>query len=154
MKVVRFSIPDAGARLGLWVGEAVYDLSASGRPELASLAALLQASAEASIGALLADVDRSALPAYAYGDLARAPTSRDPHLLPPVDRQEVWAAGVTYAWSREARVREAVSKDIYVRVYEAERPELFFKSTPDRTTGSASVGTATGTCPSPSWRWF
>jgi 2-dehydro-3-deoxy-D-arabinonate dehydratase len=52
-----------------------------------------------------------------------------------VDHQEVWAAGVTYAWSREARVREAVSKDIYVRVYEAERPELFFKSLPEKVVG-------------------
>jgi 2-dehydro-3-deoxy-D-arabinonate dehydratase len=49
--------------------------------------------------------------------------------LPPVgDYQEVWAAGVTYLRSREARVEEAVSKDIYTLVYEAERPELFFKA--------------------------
>jgi 2-dehydro-3-deoxy-D-arabinonate dehydratase len=47
----------------------------------------------------------------------------------------VWAAGVTYAWSREARVREAVSKDIYVKVYDAERPELFFKSLPEKVVG-------------------
>jgi 2-dehydro-3-deoxy-D-arabinonate dehydratase len=52
-----------------------------------------------------------------------------------VDCQEVWAAGVTYAWSREARVKEAVTKDIYVRVYEAERPELFFKSLPEKVVG-------------------
>jgi 2-dehydro-3-deoxy-D-arabinonate dehydratase len=52
-----------------------------------------------------------------------------------VDRQEVWAAGVTYAWSREARVREALTKDVYVRVYEAARPELFFKSMPEKVVG-------------------
>jgi 2-dehydro-3-deoxy-D-arabinonate dehydratase len=80
-------------------------------------------------------VDRSGLPAYTYAELDRAPTPDLPHLLPPVDRQEVWAAGVTYAWSREARVREAVSKDIYVRVYEAARPELFFKSLPEKVVG-------------------
>jgi len=57
------------------------------------------------------------------------------NLLPPVDHQEVWAAGVTYAWSREARVREAAAKEIYVKVYEAPRPELFFKSTPDKVVG-------------------
>ncbi|MBN1933489.1 MAG: fumarylacetoacetate hydrolase family protein, partial [Anaerolineae bacterium] len=44
-------------------------------------------------------------------------------------------AGVTYAWSREARVREATSKEIYVKVYEAERPELFFKSLPEKVVG-------------------
>jgi 2-dehydro-3-deoxy-D-arabinonate dehydratase len=56
-------------------------------------------------------------------------------LLPPVDEQEVWAAGVTYAWSKEARVREARSKEVYVRVYEAERPEIFFKSTAPKVVG-------------------
>jgi 2-dehydro-3-deoxy-D-arabinonate dehydratase len=54
---------------------------------------------------------------------------------PPVDRQEVWAAGVTYTRSREARVREAVTQDVYQRVYEAERPELFFKSTAEKVVG-------------------
>ena len=58
------------------------------------------------------------------------------YLVPaPADRQEVWAAGVTYAWSREARVREAQTKDIYVRVYEADRPELFFKAVAEKAVG-------------------
>ena len=47
----------------------------------------------------------------------------------PVDAMtEVWAAGVTYQQSREARVSESVEPDIYLRVYDAVRPELFFKS--------------------------
>ncbi len=50
-------------------------------------------------------------------------------LLAPVQSQEVWAAGVTYLRSREARVAESpVGTDLYTRVYEASRPELFFKS--------------------------
>ena len=50
-------------------------------------------------------------------------------LLPPVDgRTEVWAAGVTYARSRAAREEESTVAGLYDRVYEAERPELFFKS--------------------------
>jgi len=50
------------------------------------------------------------------------------HLLAPVEpEQEVWAAGVTYLRSRDARMAEAEVKDIYWRVYDAERPELFFK---------------------------
>jgi 2-dehydro-3-deoxy-D-arabinonate dehydratase len=58
--------------------------------------------------------------------------------LPPIGTQEVWAAGVTYFRSRSARMEE--SKDagggtFYDRVYSAERPELFFKSTASRAVG-------------------
>lgn len=52
-------------------------------------------------------------------------------VLPPVVSQEVWAAGVTYYRSREARIeesKEAGGGSFYDRVYEAERPELFFKA--------------------------
>lgn len=58
-------------------------------------------------------------------------------LLAPVDGQtEVWAAGVTYEKSRSARMAEsAQSADIYDRVYDAERPELFFKSAAWRVSG-------------------
>lgn len=51
-------------------------------------------------------------------------------LLPPIDgRTEVWAAGVTYVRSREARVAESEkSATVYELVYDAERPEIFFKS--------------------------
>ena len=59
-------------------------------------------------------------------------------LRPPIDTQEVWAAGVTYYRSRTARMEESKSAgggDFYDRVYEAERPELFFKATPHRVRG-------------------
>lgn len=53
----------------------------------------------------------------------------DGPLLAPIDpQQEVWASGVTYLRSREAREAESTTGDIYQRVYEAERPELFFKA--------------------------
>jgi 2-dehydro-3-deoxy-D-arabinonate dehydratase len=48
--------------------------------------------------------------------------------LPPVDLQEVWASGVTYDRSRQARVEEAVVKSVYDLVFEAERPEVFLKA--------------------------
>ena len=49
-------------------------------------------------------------------------------LLPPIDgRTEVWAAGVTYQRSRQARVEESTTSDVYDRVYDSQRPELFFK---------------------------
>ena len=50
------------------------------------------------------------------------------HLLPPIDGQEVWAAGVTYLRSREARRAESSMADVYDQVYDAVRPELFFKA--------------------------
>jgi len=59
-------------------------------------------------------------------------------IMPPVGRQEIWASGVTYYKSREARIEEskdAGGGDFYDRVYNAERPELFFKSTANRAVG-------------------
>ena len=53
----------------------------------------------------------------------------------PIQSQEVWAAGVTYQRSREARAEESVDADPYDRVYTAARPELFFKATPNRVRG-------------------
>lgn len=135
MKICRFYLPGQGARLGQLVGQKVYDLTATDLPHFATLTALLQASVTTAIETLFQAIDSSALPGYAYAELDRIPTAELPHLLPPVDRQEVWAAGVTYAWSREARVQEAHSKEVYVRVYEAERPELFFKSLGEKVVG-------------------
>ena len=56
-------------------------------------------------------------------------------LLIPVGSQEIWAAGVTYLRSRNARMDESSqsgASDFYQKVYEAERPELFFKALPHR----------------------
>jgi 2-dehydro-3-deoxy-D-arabinonate dehydratase len=57
-------------------------------------------------------------------------------LLPPIDRQEVWAAGVTYKRSKVARMEESQgAARFYDLVYEAARPELFFKASPHRVAG-------------------
>src|SRR5437868_3919439 len=57
-------------------------------------------------------------------------------LLAPIDQQEVWAAGVTYKRSEEARKRESAgAARFYDLVYGAPRPELFFKATPHRVAG-------------------
>jgi 2-dehydro-3-deoxy-D-arabinonate dehydratase len=67
---------------------------------------------------------------------AGAVPCRQVSLLAPIDRQEVWAAGVTYKRSRSARVEESdVAAVCYSRVYESERPELFLKATPHRVSG-------------------
>ncbi len=67
-----------------------------------------------------------------------APVLAPARFLAPIESQEVWAAGVTYLRSRDARMDE--SKDagggsFYDRVYVADRPEIFFKATPHRCVG-------------------
>src|ERR1700694_2793395 len=69
-------------------------------------------------------------------------------LLAPVESQEVWACGVTYSRSREARMEESSSQDVYAKVYEAERPELFFKSAGWRVVGH---GGDVGVRPDSAW---
>lgn len=78
----------------------------------------------------LADYLRMAL---AKADRVQAPPNDQ--LEAPIGSQEVWAAGVTYYRSRDARMQESKSSgggDFYDRVYSADRPELFFKATPHR----------------------
>jgi 2-dehydro-3-deoxy-D-arabinonate dehydratase len=86
--------------------------------------------------------------AWLHAQLAHAtPVLRPAELLAPIQSQEVWAAGVTYLRSRDARIDE--SKDagggtFYDRVYDAERPEIFFKATPHRVVGSGGPLTLRG----------
>lgn len=73
-------------------------------------------------------------------DLPLVPLPGTP--LAPIEEQEVWASGVTYLRSRAARMSEAESSggaDFYARVYDADRPELFFKSTPHRVVGTEAA---------------
>jgi 2-dehydro-3-deoxy-D-arabinonate dehydratase len=86
-------------------------------------------------------VVREDLSVYLQHQIGSAKPASTPALediLPPIGTQEVWAAGVTYYRSRDARMQE--SKDagggsFYDRVYGADRPELFFKATPNRVVG-------------------
>jgi 2-dehydro-3-deoxy-D-arabinonate dehydratase len=96
-----------------------------------------------SLDALFASDDPGALAAGAFArgaaDVARPGIDS---LRAPIQSQEVWAAGVTYLRSKTARMEEskvAGGGSFYDRVYEAERPELFFKATPHRV---AAHGTA------------
>jgi len=62
-------------------------------------------------------------------------------LLPPIGSQELWACGVTYLRSkigRQEESKDAGGGDFYARVYEAERPEVFFKSTAHRVVGQGA----------------
>ncbi len=137
MKICRFYHPQQGARWGVVQGEAVYDLTAVDE-RFGALVNLLNTGGLQSV--LLDEVLEHAVEGVPMllSDLDRAPSPNVAHLLAPIDEQEVWAAGVTYLRSRDARREEskkAGGDTFYDRVYEADRPELFFKATPFRTVG-------------------
>ena len=78
------------------------------------------------------------LAAYATTHEPIASTIDGKQLKAPIGSQEIWAAGVTYLRSKEARMdesKESGAADFYAKVYEAKRPELFFKSTAARCAG-------------------
>lgn len=113
---------DAKSHFGAIDGDQVIDIEAAGGP--ATLGLALQLSR--------ADLD-AALEKVLSSD-RRVPLA-DITLLAPIDWQEVWCAGVTYKRSRDARMEESQEKSVYDRVYEADRPELFFKGMRFRVAG-------------------
>lgn len=125
-QLIRFFQPDIGIRIGLLEAGQVRDVTS----HVGSIAAWLRASAGRAGMAI------QALSAYAETVSAEmdaaalgSPGSDRAYWLAPVDTQEVWAAGVTYRRSRDARQEEAIDGgDVYARVYNAARPELFFKA--------------------------
>jgi 2-dehydro-3-deoxy-D-arabinonate dehydratase len=87
-----------------------------------------------SLSALLA-IPRAACVALLQSFTLSKPAGGD--LLAPVDaQQEVWGSGVTYLRSRAARMAESTIADVYSKVYDAERPEIFFKQLGWRVVGS------------------
>lgn len=86
----------------------------------------------------LADVMCTPQPEELATRLATGPRLKhsEVRFLAPIDRQEVWAAGVTYKRSQVARMEESEhGASHYDRVYTADRPEIFFKATPNRVAG-------------------
>ena len=74
-------------------------------------------------------------------EAAAEPVDGEIEIETPVGSQEIWAAGVTYVRSRDARIEEAIEPSPYDRVYEAERPELFLKTPGWRAVGTdAAIG--------------
>ena len=123
MQIFRFHCPQ-GFRLGLEVDGERFDLNASAR-EFSDISSWLA----------LADPV-----AAIHSILPRArsfPLTGEVGLAAPLDVQEVWASGVTYLRSKVARIEESAGGgDFYDLVYQAERPELFFKSMPHRVVGN------------------
>lgn len=127
LQLVRYHDPVRGPRVGVLHEATVYDVTGY----FGAVAAWLRSSAgraEAAIEELSALV-HGGVPSFPAAQLASPSTGDAPYLLPPVDAQDVWAAGVTYERSRAARQEEAQDGgDVYARVYTAQRPELFFKA--------------------------
>ncbi len=119
MKICRYLTADNQVRIGLAKGDdALLDLSPAG---IESITALLESGDAAK---RLADLSESDLPEVPLADVT---------LLSPIEVQEIWAAGVTYLRSKDARMVESdFSATAYDRVYDATRPELFFKSLPEK----------------------
>jgi len=122
MKLCRFLTADDQAVVGLSLDDAtVLDLSTAGVERLESV---------------LEHDNPVRLLRELTEDTLRAHLIQKVRLLAPVDQQEVWAAGVTYLRSKKARMEESdFSATAYDKVYEAERPELFFKSMPAKVVG-------------------
>jgi 2-dehydro-3-deoxy-D-arabinonate dehydratase len=120
MNVCRFRIAtSADVRIGLITGTlAVLDLTDAGVRRMHGLFERPDLVDE------LTRLSQAGLPAYPLDSV---------RLLTPVESQEVWAAGVTYLRSKQARMEESeFSATAYDRVYDAARPEIFFKSLPDK----------------------
>ena len=119
MKLCRFLNPQGQVCVGLSLdGQTVLDLSLQGVNSLEEV---------------LEDTDPLRRLENLSEHNGRAYRLPEVRLLAPVTQHEVWAAGVTYLRSRKARVSESESdSSAYERVYEAERPELFFKALPHK----------------------
>ena len=125
IQLVRFQSGSGHPRYGVLQQNSILDLSAVGIDRLTGL--------------LNGPSPESTLRSLASQPLPRIPLT-EAQLLAPIDQQEVWAAGVTYLRSKKARMEESdFSASAYDRVYEAPRPELFFKSLPQKVCGPGSA---------------
>lgn len=132
--LIRYFQPGEGPRLGVLRGDIVHDVHQA-FPSLAEFFRDSCGNVDSAISAVADAADASSR-RFPAADLDNAPASDVPHWLPPLDEQEVWAAGVTYLDSRKARQEESADGgDVYARVYTAERPEIFFKASSKNTVG-------------------
>ncbi len=123
MQFVKFRDGEGRVAAGVFDGQTIQEkIGPDGNN--AGLASLLTAAADGRFTDLK-NVDQ---PSHELGSVT---------LLAPIDRQEVWGAGVTYLRSKKAREDESEhAATYYDQVYQADRPELFFKATPNRVVGT------------------
>ena len=127
MKLCRFQTSNGEIKIGLLTNHQLLDLTLAG---IDRMAPLLESD---DLAERLAQLSRRSSPCISVSEIK---------LLAPVERQEVWAAGVTYLRSKTARMEESdFSATAYDRVYSAERPELFFKALAEKVVpGGGPVG--------------
>jgi 2-dehydro-3-deoxy-D-arabinonate dehydratase len=146
VKLCQFQTP-AGRRLGIVQGDAVIDITAPREGVASALDLVVRGRTAAGIERLARRLARSPRrPQYPWAGLDRAPGPRRSGLLAPLDPVEVWGAGITYRRSAEYYAEHDTGsghrgKGIYDHVYDAERPELFYKGSAARCAGPhAPVG--------------
>jgi len=123
MSIVRYAGADGRPEVGVRENDRVHPIAGA---DLASLLRLSEGELRQQLGAAAAGESLS------LSELT---------LLAPIDgRTEVWGAGVTYFRSREARMEESKFDRVYLDVYDADRPELFFKSVAWRVLGDGASG--------------
>lgn len=129
MKLVQVRDPRLGRRVGYVDGDVVYDLTAADPQNALSTVTLLRASRGRGLPNFVRGLLEKGLEvAWQLSHLDVPPGSR-PYLLPPIDAPEIWAAGLTYERSRDAREVESSGHASFYRLaYESERPELFIKT--------------------------
>jgi 2-dehydro-3-deoxy-D-arabinonate dehydratase len=141
MKLCQFQIAGGARRVGVVDGDAVIDITAPRAGVGSVLDLITKGRTPAGIERLARQLARaSRRPRHAWAALDRAPRGRGPGLLAPLDPPEVWGAGITYRRSREYYSEHDTGqahrgKGIYDYVYEAERPELFYKGSAARSVG-------------------
>jgi len=124
MKLAKVKLADGSRRGALVDGDAVLLLDFNQLENVRSLADVLHSKDPAGLAKFLVDTAAAPVP------------QSEVTFLAPIDRQEVWAAGVTYKRSQIARMEESESgASHYDKVYSAPRPELFFKGTASRVSG-------------------
>ncbi len=124
MRIAKIKLPEDEIRLAIVEDDTVRLLDLGQVENCRNLSDLIYSTDPRGLARFLIERDAAPLPHSAVTFLA------------PIDRQEVWAAGVTYKRSQVARMEESKSgASHYDKVYTAARPELFFKATPSRVSG-------------------
>jgi 2-dehydro-3-deoxy-D-arabinonate dehydratase len=123
MKLVKYRGTHGKDAIGLVEDQRILPLETTGN-QFQTLSEIFEAEDRAGAATFMVDRAADSIPLESA------------QLLPPVDRQEIWAAGVTYRRSKTARMEEsATAASVYDMVYDAARPELFFKATAPRAVG-------------------
>jgi len=145
MKLVRFHDLSKGIRMGLLENNKVYDLTTINASLFSSFQSMLDCSHSVKLSIeemVLRELQeyngncQEKLPSFSYSKFENpSPNPSYVRLKIPHEPPEVWGCGVTYSRSRRAREGETVVKGIYDRIYDAIRPEIFFKATSSRCVG-------------------